>query len=52
MSEKDNSITFVARVSKSGKKRLINIPVELFDEINESVKYYKVKLIPIELNDF
>lgn len=43
-------IKFVGKISSQGSKRIINIPKELIDEINNSVEYYKIYLIPIELN--
>jgi len=42
-------IAFVGKISKSGRKRLINIPAELFDKIDDS--YYKIYMIKVEFQD-
>lgn len=52
MDEEPKTIKFVGKISKSGKKRLINIPLDIIDDINDSVLFFKVYLVPIKLNDF
>lgn len=46
---KVEAIKFVAQISRSGRKRLINIPSELHDKLNEG--YYKVYLVPVKFDD-
>lgn len=49
MTTKEERITFVAKVSRSGNRRLINIPADVREDVPE--KYYKVYLIPIKFKD-
>lgn len=51
MEEKNKTITFVSKYSKSGRKRLINIPSERFEELGDEDTYYKVYLVPIKFDD-
>jgi len=51
LQEKEGIITFVAKKSTSGKKVLLNIPVDKRDEVKDDT-YYKVYLVPINFEDF
>jgi len=47
----EKSIKFIAKISKSGRKRLINIPSELLKELDKNTDYYKIYMIPVKFND-
>lgn len=45
-------ITFVAKLSKSNSRKLINIPANKLKELDEEAEYYEVHLIPIKFTTF
>lgn len=51
MTNEYKQIQFIAKISKSGSKRLINIPSDSLKKLNRDDEYYKVYLIPIRFND-
>lgn len=51
MTNQYKRIQFIAKVSRSGTKRLLNIPKDLFRDLDKSVEYYKIYMIPIRFND-
>jgi len=44
-------VKFVAKLSRSGTKLLINIPSEKKREIDDTFEYFKVYLIPVRFDD-
>lgn len=51
MTNEHKPIQFIAKISKSGSKRLINIPSDSLKKLSRDDEYYKVYLIPIRFND-
>ncbi len=48
LDKREKSIHFVSKISKSGRKRLINIPMAKFNEIPKDLEFFKVYIIPIK----
>jgi len=51
MEKEEIGIKFVAKISRSGRKRLINIPAEILKDIENEDVYFKVYLIPVDFKD-
>lgn len=48
MENEKKTIKFVGKVSKSGSKRLINIPSRIFNEFHSFDNHFIVHLIPVD----